>query len=102
MTDLAYMPATEAVARFKARTLSPVELMEAVIARAEAVEPTINAFAARYYDEALDKARKADPAVLISFDVRDGQRTQTLTVADTGYHREAEATEVFANRWADS
>ncbi len=50
----------------------------------------------------FDKARKADPAVLISFDVRDGQRTQTLTVADTGYHREADATEVFANRWADS
>ena len=39
MTDLAYMPATEAIAQFKARTLSPVELMEAVIARAEAVEP---------------------------------------------------------------
>lgn len=60
MTDLAYMSATEAIARFKARTLSPVELMEAVIARAEVVEPTINAFAARYYDEALAKARKAE------------------------------------------
>jgi Asp-tRNA(Asn)/Glu-tRNA(Gln) amidotransferase A subunit family amidase len=60
MTDLAYMPATEAIAQFKARTLSPVELMAAVIARAEAVEPTINAFAARYYDEAMAKARKAE------------------------------------------
>ncbi|MFP6742675.1 MAG: amidase, partial [Alphaproteobacteria bacterium] len=60
MTDLAYTPATEAIAQFKARTLSPVELMDAVIARAEAVEPTINAFAPRYYGEALAKARKAE------------------------------------------
>ncbi len=33
--DLCYMSAVEAIARFKARTLSPVELMAAVIARAE-------------------------------------------------------------------
>ena len=63
---------------------------------------TVELFASGSPRKRFDKARKADPAVLISFDVRDGQRTQTLTVADTGYHREAEATEVFANRWADS
>ena len=46
MTDneLCYLSAVEALARFKARELSPVELMRAVISRAEAVEPTINAF----------------------------------------------------------
>ena len=63
---------------------------------------TAELFASGSPRKRFDKARKADPAVLISFDVRDGQRTQTLTVADTGYHREADATEVFANRWADS
>ena len=36
--DLCYLPAHEALARFRAKTLSPVELMEAVIARAEAVK----------------------------------------------------------------
>ena len=35
--DLCYLPGHEALARFRAKTLSPVELMQAVIARAEAV-----------------------------------------------------------------
>ncbi|MHB1928037.1 MAG: amidase [Acidimicrobiales bacterium] len=58
--DLCYTTATEAVARFSAGELSPVELMEAVIARAEAVEPTINAFAEARFDEALAAARAAE------------------------------------------
>ena len=52
--ELCYLPATEAIARFKARTLSPVELMAAVIDRAEAVNPTINAFTYTFFDRALD------------------------------------------------
>ena len=36
--DLCYMSAHEALRRFKAKTLSPVELMEATIRRAEAVQ----------------------------------------------------------------
>jgi amidase len=58
--DLCYMPATEALKRFKSRKLSPVELMKAVVARAEAVEPQIGAFTFKYYDEALKKARQAE------------------------------------------
>ncbi|MEX0807876.1 MAG: amidase [Dongiaceae bacterium] len=58
--ELCYMPATEALARFRARTLSPVEIATAQIARAEATEPTINAFADRYFDEALQAACKAE------------------------------------------
>jgi aspartyl-tRNA(Asn)/glutamyl-tRNA(Gln) amidotransferase subunit A len=60
VTDLPYLTATEALARFRARELSPVELMTAVIERAEAVEPFINAFAATRYDEALEAARAAE------------------------------------------
>ena len=56
--DLWYLSANEAMALFRARALSPVELLEALIRRAEAVEPTINAFAFTYYDEALDRARR--------------------------------------------
>ena len=40
--DLCYMSAIEALAAFKARTLSPVELMKAVIARCEAINPALN------------------------------------------------------------
>ncbi|MFE7388651.1 amidase [Streptomyces sp. NPDC057582] len=60
LTDLAYLPATEALRRFRDRSLSPVELMTAVIARAEAVEPKVNALAERTFDEALAAAREAE------------------------------------------
>jgi amidase len=61
MTDeLCYLPATEALRRFRNRELSPVELMEAVIARAEEVEPTVNALCHRFFDEAVEQARAAE------------------------------------------
>ncbi len=58
--DLCYLPATEALRRFRARELSPVELMEATIRRAEAVKEPINAFTYTHFDEAMDRARKAE------------------------------------------
>lgn len=59
-TDIAYLPATEALRRFRDRSLSPVELMTAVIARAEAVEPKVNALAERTFEGALAAAREAE------------------------------------------
>jgi amidase len=58
--DLCYLSATEAVALFKRKKLSPVELMSAVIARAEAVQKKINAFTFTHFDEAMALARKAE------------------------------------------
>jgi aspartyl-tRNA(Asn)/glutamyl-tRNA(Gln) amidotransferase subunit A len=58
--DLHYLSATAALDLFRTRQLSPVELMGAVIARAEMVEPRINAFADRYFDQALAGARQAE------------------------------------------
>ena len=62
MTDdeVHYLSASEAMRLFKSRKLSPVELMQAVIARAAAIELAINAFADSYFDEALTEARKAE------------------------------------------
>ncbi len=60
MSDLAYLTATEARDAFRARTLSPVELTEAVIARAEATEPHINALTYRYFERAMSEARQAE------------------------------------------
>ena len=60
MSDLHYLSATDALAMFRNRELSPVELVEAVIARAEAVEPAINAFAETHFDEAIAAARAAE------------------------------------------
>jgi Asp-tRNA(Asn)/Glu-tRNA(Gln) amidotransferase A subunit family amidase len=58
--DLHYLWATEALARFRTRELSPVELMSSVIARAEAVEPLINAFTYTFFDRAMEQAHAAE------------------------------------------
>jgi len=60
MNELHYLSATDALELFRARKLSPVELVTAVIKRAEAVEPTINAFAETFFDGALAQARAAE------------------------------------------
>ena len=56
------MTATEAVAAFKAGTLSPVALMEATLARIHAVNPVLNAFTEIHSERALDQARAAEDA----------------------------------------
>ena len=58
--DLCYMPAHEALRRFKTKELSPVELMEATIRRAESVKVSVNALTYTHFDEAMDLARKAE------------------------------------------
>jgi Asp-tRNA(Asn)/Glu-tRNA(Gln) amidotransferase A subunit family amidase len=59
-TDLCYLTATEALALFRKKKLSPVELMQAVIKRAEQTEPKVNALPMRYFDEAMDQAKAAE------------------------------------------
>jgi amidase len=54
------MSATEALSLFRARKLSPVELMNAVIKRAGTVNKKVNAFTFTHFDEALAAARKAE------------------------------------------
>jgi len=58
--DLVYMPAWRALELFRARKLSPVELMQAVIGRAEGQAASLNAFTYKYYDEAMEQARRAE------------------------------------------
>ncbi len=58
--DLHYLSAAEAIALFRARKLSPVELVGAVIERAEKVEPRINAFTDKHFDRALEQAKRAE------------------------------------------
>ena len=57
--DLCYMTASEAIARFKNKRLSPTELMEAVIARSESINPKVNAYTYTFYERALKQARDA-------------------------------------------
>ncbi len=57
--DLVYLPATEALARFREGSLSPVDLLEAVIQRTEEVNPAVNSVAERLFDEARAAAAAA-------------------------------------------
>lgn len=58
--ELAYLGAAAALDAFAARTLSPVELIEAVIARAEEVEPAVNALAETMFQRARERARESE------------------------------------------
>ena len=59
-TELCYLPAVEALKLFREKKLSPVELLKALISRAEEVEPKINAFSFEYFDDAMKAAREAE------------------------------------------
>jgi amidase len=58
--DVCYLTATEALGLFRRRKLSPLELMKAVIGRAEKLQPKLRPFTYTHYDEALELARKAE------------------------------------------
>lgn len=59
-SDLAYIGAVEAGRRFRDRSLSPVELLEAVIARYEAIAESVNPFGDLYFDRARQRAAAAE------------------------------------------
>ncbi|MEU0935339.1 amidase family protein [Embleya sp. NPDC005971] len=63
-TDLAYLTATEALAAFRTRELSPVELLTAVLDRAAAAEPVVNAVVESLHDQAFAAAREAEQRYL--------------------------------------
>jgi len=58
--ELCFLTAVEASRLFREKSLSPVELMAAVIQRSEEQEPLINAFSHRYFDQAMEQARASE------------------------------------------
>ena len=67
-TELCYLPATRIAEAVAARSLSPVDVTRAVIARIEALEPALNAFATFTPELALDAAKAAEKAVMAGED----------------------------------
>ncbi len=55
--DLIKLTATEAVAKLKAREVSPAELIDAAAARTAECEPEINALPIQCFDRARDRAK---------------------------------------------
>ena len=61
--DLCFTPATELARLFRARKTSPLEVMQAVLARIDAVNPTVNAYVTVAREQALQAARRATAAL---------------------------------------
>ena len=63
MSELHWLSAAEAVRAFAARRLSPVELLTALLARIERLDPTLHAFTRLDADAAMDAARAAEAEI---------------------------------------
>src|SRR5499433_3337126 len=57
--DLCFTPAIELSKLYRARKISPLEVMQAVLARIDAVNPVVNAIVTLTRDAALNEARRA-------------------------------------------
>ena len=62
--ELAYMTATQLTARIRRRELSPVEVIDAFIERIQARNPSLNALVYLGFDDARQRAREAEQALV--------------------------------------
>ncbi|HXH13053.1 MAG TPA: amidase [Alphaproteobacteria bacterium] len=63
-TELCYMPATELAAAIRTKKVSPVEVIDAVLARIDQLNPQLNAFCLVAAEEARQAAQAAEQAVM--------------------------------------
>ena len=63
--ELAYATATELALRIRRRELSPVEVVDAFIARIEERNPSLNAFVYEGFDDARTEAKRAERALTV-------------------------------------
>ncbi|MBX3413264.1 MAG: amidase [Pirellulales bacterium] len=63
-SELLWMSASELAARIRARQVSPVEVVEAVLAQLDRVNPQLNAVVTRVDEAARGAAREAEAAVM--------------------------------------
>jgi Asp-tRNA(Asn)/Glu-tRNA(Gln) amidotransferase A subunit family amidase len=116
MDEVLTWGAVEALAAFRERTLSPVEYLDAILRRCDAVQPVVNAFGDTYFDEARGHARAAErryrrggdpprPLEGLPVAVKDeadvgGKRTTNGSLTLTGYV--AERSEPMVERLQDA
>lgn len=62
--ELCYMPATEMAAAIKAKRVSPVDVVDAILARIDRLNPRLNAYCTVTREEARAAARAAEAAVM--------------------------------------
>ncbi|MDR3534191.1 MAG: amidase family protein [Rhodopila sp.] len=62
--ELGFLPATKLAELIRTKQISPVEYMRTLLARIEALEPKVNAFAYLAADQAMDAARAAEAKLM--------------------------------------
>ncbi|MCB8883796.1 amidase [Acidisoma cellulosilytica] len=62
--ELAFVPATTAAALIRSKKISPVEYIDAVLSRVEALQPTLNCFVTVTAEHAREAAKLAEAAVM--------------------------------------
>lgn len=97
--DLCYMTASDAIAKFKARELSPLDLIDAVIARSEQVNPKVNAYTYTFFDRAREQAKAAEARYAKGGEVRP---LEGVPIVIKDYHDvEGEITTYGSKMFAD-
>lgn len=105
MDDVRYLSASEALARFRDRSLSPVELLDGLIAWSVEVNPSVNAIAEQLFDEARVQATAAaERYAKRPGDVRplEGLPVAVKEEQPIAGRRWAEGSLLFAERVADT
>jgi aspartyl-tRNA(Asn)/glutamyl-tRNA(Gln) amidotransferase subunit A len=103
--ELCYLTATKALALFSQRKLSPVEVLKAQIARAEQVEPEINAFTETLFETAMAEAVLAEQRYMSrAADIRplEGLSVSIKDVLDQKGHCTSRGSIVFRDHRAAS
>ena len=101
--DLCFLSATDALALFQSKKLSPLELMNALIQQAERHEPEINAFSHQYFDQALDQARESEQRYMKGTPkgVLDGIAVAIKDEVDVAGQLNTEGSLIYEHRIAD-
>src|ERR1700688_3353784 len=67
--DIAFTPATKLAKAVRSKDLSPADITKAVLERIHRYDGLVNAFATLTADQAMDRAREAEAAIMRGDDV---------------------------------
>lgn len=103
VTDLHYASLLDVAAQLRARTLSPVDLTEALLARIERVDPALGAYATPTPDLAREQAARAQDELGAGVDrgPLHGVPIAVKDLFDTAGVRTAAGTTLHADRYPD-
>lgn len=62
--EICFTPATQIARMIRGKEISPVEVMQATLARAEELNPSLNAICTPTFDAAMEAAREAETALM--------------------------------------